>query len=51
MRNVLEIETGFLSLDAVSKGLKVSEIKKANTSLANISLRLANTSNQKKLEN
>lgn len=39
MRNVLEIETGFLSLDAVSKGLQVSEITKANTSLANIKLR------------
>jgi len=39
MRNVLEIEAGFLSLDAVSKGLLVSEIKKANTSLANIKLR------------
>lgn len=39
MRNVLEIETGFLSLDAVSKGLLVSEIKKANTNLANIKLR------------
>ena len=39
MRNVLEIETGFLSLDAVSKGLQVSEITKANISLANIKLR------------
>lgn len=44
MRNVLEIETGFLSLDAVSKGLLVSEIKKANTSLANIKLRSLNKS-------
>ncbi len=44
MRNVLEIETGFLSLDAVSKGLKVSEIKKANISLANIKLRSLNKS-------
>jgi len=44
MRNVLEIETGFLSLDAVSKGLQVSEIKKANTSLANIKLRSLNKS-------
>ena len=44
MRNVLEIETGFLSLDAVSKGLQVSEITKANTSLANIKLRSLNKS-------